>query len=74
MIQRYKIWRVCCGSACALILIAMSPLVLDTEGKRLCGVPHTLLAGAIIALLFILLTLIASQMYPDRPENWDENE
>ncbi len=69
--SRYRLWRFCCAAAIVLTLITFSPAVLDRGSERFLWLPASLMVGLIVALGFLLLTVVASRSYPEDTDSGD---
>ena len=56
------LWKICCGTAVLLALVTFTPLVTPkgVAKPELMGMPYTLWAGIIQAILFILVTYLGT--------------
>ncbi len=60
-------WRLCCGAAAALSVLAFTPLVIPPGRYEpmLAGMPLTLWAGIGIACALVALTFVGARVHPD---------
>ncbi len=60
-------WRLCCGAAAVLSVLAFTPLVIPPGRYEpmLAGMPLTLWAGILIAFGLVVLTYIGARVHPD---------
>ncbi len=60
-------WRLCCGAAAVLSVLAFTPLVIPPGRYQpmLAGMPLTLWAGIGIACALVALTYVGARVHPD---------
>ena len=69
-------WRICCVAMLVLSIVTFTPLVIP-KGKIepiLLGLPLTLWAGAAIAFMMVLLTIMGALLHPEETGKTDSNE
>jgi hypothetical protein len=64
-------WNCCCAVMVVLCILALSPLVLapGQPNPMLWGLPRTLWLGLLIYGLMVLVTFIATRVYPQDPDH-----
>ncbi len=60
------LWRLCYMAVVVLSVLTFTPLVLPlgTYEPMVMGVPYTLWTGILVALAFVVLTYVATRVYP----------
>ncbi|PHN06293.1 hypothetical protein [Flavilitoribacter nigricans] len=62
------IWRICCGLAILLMVLAFSPVFIPTGvfEPKLFGMPYTLWSGIAVCIAMVLITYVATLVHPGR--------
>jgi hypothetical protein len=70
MKNRQLYWRICCGLAILLMVLAFSPVFIPTGviHPKFLGMPYTLWSGIMLCFLMVVITYFATLVHPGREE------
>lgn len=68
--NRRTLWRLCYTSVVVLSVLTFTPLILPlgTHIPEVFGVPYTLWTGIVVTMVLVVLTYLATQLYPPERE------
>ena len=73
--NRRLYWRCCYGAMIGLSVLVFTPLVTPpgTHEPSLGGVPYTLWTGILVAAVLVVLTFVATRVYPPEQQAGGEH-
>lgn len=68
--KRKLFWRLCCGAAVIIMMLAYSPLLLPGAevDMPVWGMPFTLWTGIGLCIVMVTLTFLATLVHPGRTD------
>jgi hypothetical protein len=62
------VWKICCGLAILLMVLAFTPVFIPTGviEPKLWGMPYTLWSGLVLCIVMVLITYVATLAHPGR--------
>lgn len=62
------IWRICCGLAILLMILAFSPVFIPAGviEPKLFGMPYTLWSNILLCMVMVVITYVATLVHPGR--------